>query len=119
MKLAITSQEEGTQSALDPRFGRARYFVVVDLATNAVSTVNNTVNLGAAQGAGIQSAKTLVDLGVKALLTGHVGPKAFSALQAGGVAIYPVAGGTVAEALAQYKAGSLKATTAADVEGHW
>jgi predicted Fe-Mo cluster-binding NifX family protein len=58
-------------------------------------------------------------LGVKALITGHVGPKAFAALQAGDVSIYPIAGGSVADALQQFKMGSLKAMAAADVEGHW
>lgn len=83
MKLAITSVDEGIESSVDLRFGRAKYFVVVDLETHATTTVSNYVNLNAAQGAGIQTAKTLIDLGVKAVITGHVGPKAFSALEAG------------------------------------
>ena len=106
-------------SAVDPRFGRAKYFVVVDAATHAVTTVNNAVNLNAAQGAGIQAAKSILDLNVKALITGHVGPKAFAALKAGGIEVFPIAGGTVAEALAQFKAGTLRAMPAADVQGHW
>ena len=118
MKLAITSAGEGIESAVDPRFGRAKYFVVVDLGTNAAKTVSNAVNLNAAQGAGIQAAKTIIDLGVKALITGHIGPKAFAALQAGGVAIYPVPDGIVAEALEEFRSGSLKAMAAADVEAH-
>ena len=119
MKVAITSQDEGLGSAVDPRFGRAKYFVIVDLETHTIQAVNNAVNLNAAQGAGIQAAKRVVDLGAKALLTGHVGPKAFAVLQGAGVEIYPVAGGTVAVALEQFKTGSFKAMAAADVEGHW
>lgn len=118
MKVAITSQGEGIESAVDPRFGRAKYFVVVDLGSNVARTVNNNMNLNAAQGAGIQAAKTVIDLGIKALITGHVGPKAFAALQAGGVTVYPVAGGIVVEALEGFRAGTLKAMAAADVEGH-
>ena len=119
MKLAITSQSEGIESAVDPRFGRAKCFVVVDLGTNAATSVSNAVNLNAAQGAGIQAAKTIIDLGVKAPIAGHVGPKAFAASQAGGVAICPVAGGIVVEALEEFRTGSLKAMAAADVEGQW
>ncbi len=119
MKLAVTSQVEGIQSAVDPRFGRAKYFVIVDLGTNEAKTVGNSVNLNAAQGAGIQAAKAIIDLGIKALITGHTGPKAFAALQAGGVAVYTATGGTVAEALEQFKAGTLKAMAGANVEGHW
>ncbi len=119
MKVAITSQGEGLASSVDPRFGRAKAFVLVEPETGAVKTVDNAVNLNAMQGAGIQAAKRIVDLGAEALITGHVGPKAFATLQAGGVAIYPIEGGTVAEALERFKAGTLKAATAADVEGHW
>ncbi len=119
MKVAITSTGEGLQSSVDPRFGRAKYFVVVDLETQAATTVSNAVNLNAAQGAGIQAAKAVIDLGAEALITGHAGPKAFAALKAGGIAIYPVAGGTVGEAWEQFRAGALKSMAAADVEGHW
>jgi predicted Fe-Mo cluster-binding NifX family protein len=119
MKVAVTSQGSNLQSPLDPRFGRARYFVVLDTKTGAFSAVDNSANLNAAQGAGIQAAKRIVELGVDALITGHVGPKAFSASRAGGMKIYTGASGTVADAVAQFKAGKLTAATAADVEGHW
>lgn len=119
MKLAITSQGESLQSPLDPRFGRAKFFVVIDTETQMASAVSNGVNLNAAQGAGIQAGKKIVELGVEKLITGHVGPKAFATLQAGNVEIYTSASGTVGEAVEQFKAGKLKATQAADVEGHW
>ena len=58
MKLAITSEGETLHSSVDPRFGRAKFFVVVDTETRAVVAVSNAVNLNAAQGAGIQAGKT-------------------------------------------------------------
>ena len=119
MKLAVTSQGKTLQSPLDPRFGRAKYFMVVDTETGAFSAVDNAVNLNAAQGAGIQAGKRVAELGVNALITGHVGPKAFSTLQAAGVKIHIGTAGTVAEAIEQFKAGKLKAAGSADVEGHW
>ncbi len=119
MKLAVTSQGDKLESPLDPRFGRARYFIVVDTETGACSAINNTVNLNAAQGAGIQAGKRVAELGVEGLITGHVGPKAFSTLQAAGVKIYPSAAGTVADALERFKTGKLQPATSADVEGHW
>jgi len=119
MKLAITSEGESLQSPVDPRFGRAKFFVVVDTETQAVIAVHNAANLNAAQGAGIQAGKIVVELGVKTLLTGHVGPKAFATLQAGNVEIYTGASGTVANAIEQLKAGQLKAAQGADVVGHW
>jgi len=119
MKVAVTSQGPELTSALDSRFGRAKCFVVVDIETGQTSAVDNTVNLNAAQGAGIQSGRKVVELGAQAVITGHVGPKAFSTLQAGGVMIFTGATGTVADALHQFKSGQLKQSVGADVEGHW
>jgi|YelNatPaOPRAMG01_1025707.scaffolds.fasta_scaffold82881_2 predicted Fe-Mo cluster-binding NifX family protein len=119
MKLAVTSQGNNLNSPLDPRFGRAKYFIVVDTETGAFSAAENTVNLNAAQGAGIQAGKRVAELGVEGLVTGHVGPKAFTTLKAAGVKIYTGASGTVAGAIEQFKAGKLQAMASADVEGHW
>jgi predicted Fe-Mo cluster-binding NifX family protein len=119
MKLAVTAQGNRPDSALDPRFGRAKYFVVVDTETGAFSAIDNSVNLNAAQGAGIQAGKRVVELGVDGLITGHVGPKAFATLETGRLKVYIGADGTVAEAIEQLKAGKLTALESADVDGHW
>jgi len=119
MKVAVTAQGEQLGSPVDPRFGRARYFIVVDTESGQSSAVDNCQNLNAAQGAGIQAGRSVVDLGVQAVITGHVGPKAFATLQAGGVAVHTGAQGTVADALAQFRAGKLAQARSADVEGHW
>lgn len=119
MKLAVTSQGNNLRSPLDPRFGRTKYFIVVDTNTGAFTAIDNAVNLNAPQGAGIQAGKRVSELGVEGLITGHVGPKAFSTLQAAGVAIYTGASGTVSDAVEQFKSGKLAAAASADVEGHW
>jgi len=119
MKLAVTSQGATMQSAVDPRFGRAAFFAVIDTDTGAFSAVGNSVNANATQGAGIQTGKRVVELGVDALITGHVGPKPFAILKTGNIATYTGAAGTVAEALEQFQAGKLKTAESADVEGHW
>ena len=119
MRIAVTAQGQERSAPVDPRFGRAKFFVIVDTETGESSAADNTQNLNAAQGAGIQAGRNVVELGVKAVITGHVGPKAFTTLQAGGVAVYTGATGTVADAIEQFKAGKLKQSTGADVEGHW
>jgi predicted Fe-Mo cluster-binding NifX family protein len=58
-------------------------------------------------------------LGAQAVVTGNVGPKAFRILNAAGIKVYLSAEGTVAEAIRKFKAGELKETTVANVEGHW
>ena len=119
MKIAITVNGDGLDAPVDPRFGRARKFLVVDSETLACQAVDNSQNLEAPQGAGIQAAKTIADLGAEVLLTGHCGPNAFKALQAAGIAVHVGATGTARQALEAFGKGVLKAATAADKEGHW
>ncbi len=119
MKVAVTSQGRELDSPVDPRFGRARFFLVADTETGEFSAIDNEQNLNVAQGAGIQAGRNVVELGVAAVVTGHVGPKAFATLQAGGVQVYTGATGTVADAIEQFRAGALKLSGGADVEGHW
>ena len=104
---------------VDPRFGRAAFFIIMDLATMESETVENTQNLNLSQGAGIQAAQTIVENHVDCLITGHCGPKAFKVLKTGGVKIMTGAKGHIADAVRQYENGELDVTEQADVEGHW
>ncbi len=119
MKVAITSQGPDMNSAVDPHFGRAKCFIVVDTETGDFAAHDNSQNLNAVQGAGIQAGRNVIDLGVEAVITGNVGPKAFATLQAGGVEIYIGATGSVNDAIEQLKAGTLELVSKANVEGHW
>ena len=119
MKVVVTAHGPGLDSPVDPRFGRARQFVLVDTDSGEFTAYDNAQNLNAPQGAGIQAAQAVARLGAEAVLTGHVGPKAFATLRAGRVAIYTGVTGTVREAVERFKAGHLQAADAADVEGHW
>ncbi len=118
MRVVVTSEGPGIDSPTDPRFGRARYFILVDTETGEHSGIDNALNLNAAQGAGIQAGRKVVELGAQAVVTGHVGPKAFSALKAGGVSVYLGAAGSVGEAIEQFKSGRLQLAEAASVGGH-
>lgn len=119
MKVVVTAQGPAMDSPVDPRFGRARYLIVVDTDTGAFSAIDNEVNLNAAQGAGIQTGRNVVESRAEAVITGHVGPKAFATLSAGKVSVYTASAGTVGEAIERFKAGSLARAESADVEGHW
>ena len=119
MKVAVTSQGLDLDSLVDPRFGRAKAFILVDTETGEFSVHDNAQNLNAVQGAGIQAARTAADLGVEAVVTGNMGPKAFAALRAIDVKVYTGASGTVKEAVEQFKAGQLQSADKANVEGHW
>jgi predicted Fe-Mo cluster-binding NifX family protein len=119
MKVVVTSRGTDLDSEVDPRFGRARYFLVVETETGEFEAVDNAQNLNAAQGAGIQAAQQVAALGAEALLTGHCGPNAFRTLSAGGIKVFAGVAGTVAEAIERFKAGALTPAGDADVQGHW
>lgn len=119
MKIVVTAQGRTLESPVDPRFGRARFFILTDPDTGEFSVVDNEQNLNALQGAGIQAGQRVAELGAEAIITGHVGPKAFATLRAGGVRVYTGATGTVADAIEQFKTGNLKLSVRADMEGRW
>jgi predicted Fe-Mo cluster-binding NifX family protein len=119
MKIAITSTGHTLESEVDQRFGRAKLFLIVDTETNETKAVDNQQNLDAPQGAGIQAAKTIIDQGAEALITGHCGPNAFKALQTSGVKIVVGAQGTVGQMVEKLKNGELEFAQNSDVPGHW
>jgi len=119
MKIAITAQGEQMQSPVDPRFGRAKWFVVIETETGNFEATDNRKNFDAAQGAGIQAGRNAAELGVEAVVTGNVGPKAFATLKAAGIDVYIGAEGTVWETLDKFMAGTLEQAETANVEPHW
>ncbi len=119
MKVAVTAQGKTLESSVDPRFGRAQCFIIVDTETDDFEVVDNKQNLNAAQGAGIQAGRTVAEHKAEVLITGHCGPNAFRTLSSAGIKVAVGAEGTVAEALEKFKSGELKAAEGADVEGHW
>lgn len=103
LRVAITSQGPELTSQVDPRFGRARYLIVVDTENDEFVVLDNARSLNTLQGAGIQTARRVVDEAVDAVITGQVGPKALEALQIAKVEVFFGVSGTVEEALRQVK----------------
>jgi predicted Fe-Mo cluster-binding NifX family protein len=75
MKIAITATGDNLQASVDPRFGRAQYFIILDPDTMEFEAISNT-DLNAAHGAGIQSGQLMSSNNVKAVITRNVGPNA-------------------------------------------
>ncbi len=117
-KIAISSEGPTLDDLVDPRFGRAGGFVIVDPQTMETSYLDNGVSQTRSQGAGIQAAELMAQAGVEVVLTGYVGPKAFQALQAVGVQIGQDLGGiSVREALGRFQAGEVPMASAPNREG--
>jgi len=119
MKVAITAQGKTPSDHIDSRFGRAQQFILMDTESEDYEVLDNTQNLNAAQGAGIQAAQHIVNAGADAVITGHCGPKAFRTLRAANIEIYVGTSGTVEKVFTTFKNGELKKADSADVEGHW
>ena len=119
MKIAITVQDKELSSEIDLRFGRAKWLIVVDTETGNFQAHDNTVNLNAAQGAGIQTGRNIANLGVDVVITGNVGPNAFKTLAAAKVKVFLAEKQTVQQAIDSYKTGKLKEVDQANVKGHW
>lgn len=119
MKIAITAKGPTLTDEVDPHFGRAKMFLIIDTETNEFEVVDNKQNLDAMQGAGIQAARLVAERNVAGVITGHCGPKAFRTLTAAEIKIYSDASGKIADTLAQFKNNELDALKEADVESHW
>jgi predicted Fe-Mo cluster-binding NifX family protein len=119
MKIAITTGGKDLDAPVDPRFGRAKCFIIYDTETGEWSVLDNAQNLQAAQGAGIQAATSVVRAGAEAVLTGNCGPKAFATLAAGKVKVYTAVCGTVRDVVEKFKAGELQPASEASVDAHF
>jgi len=119
MKIAIPTDGNERTAAMYESFGRAPKFLIVDTESKAIEVVDNSQNLNAAQGAGIQSAQNVATAGANGLITKHCGPKAFRVLNAADVNVYLSQAKTVEEAVEEFNSGKLVATDGANVEGHW
>lgn len=119
MKIVVTAEGKEMSSALDLRFGRAQWLLCIDTEGDGFAAHDNVVNLHSAQGAGIQTAQNVVNLGAEAVITGNVGPNAIRTLSAGGVKVFLAEAASVQEAVELFKAGALKEASEANVEGHW
>jgi len=119
MKILVSAAGNDLSADVDPRFGRAARFLVVDADSLEYEVVENEQNLNLPQGAGIQAGKIAADTGAGVVITGNCGPKAFAVLQKAGVAVVIGAKGKVKDVIEAYKNGQLKPADDANVEGHW
>lgn len=112
-KIAVSSDGPTLDSAVDPRFGRAAGFIIIDPDTMAFDYVENGASQVLAQGAGIQTAELMTRHGAGVVLTGYVGPKAFQALTAIGIRVgQNLENLSVREAVERYKSGAVSMAAA-------
>lgn len=115
MKICITSEGSTLESKVDPRFGRAKYFLVVDVDSLDFEVIENA-NATGSGGVGIQSGRLMAEKGVECVLTGNIGPNASDTLNAAGIKFCLGVSGSVKEAVAQYKEGKLSLSGGPNVD---
>ena len=118
MRVAITAQGRELSSEIDTRFGRTKWLIVVDTKTSKINAKRNLVDTVASI-LGIQTAQNIIELGVEAIITGNIGPNAFTVLNTSGIRIFLSQGTTAEKVLALFKEGKLNEAKAPSVPTHW
>lgn len=119
-KIAVTSDGPDLDGPLDPRFGRAAGFMIINPKTFEFTYLDNGSSQAMSQGAGIQAAENVSRSGAKVVLTGYVGPKAFQALSAAGIAVIQnLENLTVRQAVERFNTGDVSPASQPNKHGHW
>ncbi len=114
MKVAVSARGSTPDSDIDERMGRAYWLMIYETNNNSWQAINNESGRNAPHGAGQQTANLLIDLGVEAVLTGEIGPRAFRLLNSAGVDVFLGAAGTVMDTLVSWHDGQLAKARAAN-----
>jgi predicted Fe-Mo cluster-binding NifX family protein len=109
-RVAMTAESKnGLQSLLDPRFGRAQAFLIIDLDSRGIIAELDNASVDSAHGAGTGAAATMSDHDVNVVISGRFGPKAAQALSQLGIEMRIAPAGVTADrALDMLAAGTLQ-----------
>lgn len=106
MKIAVSSRDKDIGSEVDPRFGRCRYFLIIDSDTFDFEAHENP-GAQAGGGAGPLAVQFIIGKGAEAVVTGDVGPNAYETLKAAGIKVFTGAAGSVKESVEKFKSSLL------------
>lgn len=119
MKIAVPTNGDNLNSKISKSFGRAKRFLVVDSETVEFEIIENTQNLQAEQGAGIQSAQSAIKAGGDTIITLHCGPKAYRVLTESGARVIAGNEGSIRQNIEWFNEGLLSTMNCANKESHW
>lgn len=118
MKIAITTQGNNLEDMLDPRFGRAQYFMIYDTEKKEVlEVIDNTAGVNAAGGAGTTAAQLVANKDAVAVISGNYGPNASLGLNGFEIKMYTSPVDKISNIIENFNAGKLSEVTAATVRG--
>jgi predicted Fe-Mo cluster-binding NifX family protein len=114
--VAISASGKYLDSCVEPRFGRTRFFILVDPVTEDWESLDNLANLSSLMNVGILTAKSLTkNRVVETVVTGHCGPKAFKELKEAGVKVFLNARGSLRHVLNKLRLGELQEASGPNV----
>jgi len=117
MRIGVTSRGRNPLSEVCEQFGRSYWLLIYSPAECRWYAIDNAQNRTRSTGAGIATAETMIDVGVRIVLTGETGPKAFRTLRAAGISVVHNVNGTVEEVLTEWFAGRLTIASLANDAG--
>jgi predicted Fe-Mo cluster-binding NifX family protein len=108
MIILISSNDNSLASRVNPRFGRAPWFIRYDTEDDSWHAFENQA-VSQRGGAGVAAAQFAVDQSIQAVVSGNFGPNAQQALSAGGIEMYTFDSDqtSVKEVIQAFKAGNL------------
>ncbi len=100
--IAVAAMGQDVNATISTDFGSSPYFIVVDLNKNNFKVIQN------AGGTGKILVNDLLDMGVDAVVCGHIGRTPADSMIELGIKMYPGVTGDVKGAITAFKQGSLK-----------
>ena len=117
MRIVVTADGAGLDAPASSMFGRCHSYVFVDTETMEAESIENPAT-SSASGAGIAAAQFVIEQGAEAVVTGNVGPNAYSVLEASDVPVYVLDGGSVRDVVGAYRDGQLPTVGGATGPAH-
>ena len=118
MRIAVTSEGPSLDARVDQRFGRCKYFLIINTDDLGFEAVENQ-NAALGGGAGIQSAQMIADKGVARVFTGACGPNAYQVLASAGIEVVTGCAGVVRDVIGQSRQGSFTTAAGPNVADHY
>jgi predicted Fe-Mo cluster-binding NifX family protein len=119
MKICISSLGSDLNSLIDPRFGRAQYFLFLDEKGNLDEVVSNPGIL-ARGGAGITAAQRVANENIDVLITGNIGPNAVRVIGTTKIKIFLCSSNVkIKEVFSMWKNNKLTEVKQSSVPGHF
>jgi len=100
-RICFTAQGPNIEDEIDPRFGRASFYLIYDPKTKSIESLENP-NKDLMQGVGPRSVQFLSENNVEVLFTGQIGPNAQRVLQASHIKTITGASGKIKDLLKKY-----------------